>query len=119
MADQPNKPGSLRTLVRNLTKLSNLKPGERCLYCGSVGVEKPKQEAVTCDICGKDFSREHGAKRLIRGRWRHRACVLNQAQVARHPEAPVEKPIAVALVEAVLKVAAEKKGKRRMKRRAK
>lgn len=53
-----------------------LKPGEVCIYCGSVGQEKPKPEPPPCcDLCEKDFSRANGAWRIYRGKRRHIACI--------------------------------------------
>jgi hypothetical protein len=51
----------------------NLKPGETCPWCNSVGAHKAKPRLV-CKVCGKPFTKGQ-KRRLFRGNWVHCDCV--------------------------------------------
>lgn len=52
-----------------------LKPGEVCIYCGSVGKEKPApKQKPSCSFCSKPFTRAT-PWRLFRGKRVHVACI--------------------------------------------
>jgi hypothetical protein len=64
--------------ARKLKPSQTLKPGESCIYCGSVGDAQarpePKHPKPKCSVCDQPFSRAT-PWRLLRGKRLHIACI--------------------------------------------